>query len=152
MASGEHPHPSEHRPGTATRPPPAQPPMRAMPTRTLVTEVARTASTLVRKEVELAKAEVRADIRSGVQMASGLGVAGVCALCVLNLLLAAGVLALMQAEVVPGWAAALIVAGAVAIIGAIAGLWGWARRVRKPLDTTRRSIQENVRWAKGQVA
>jgi hypothetical protein len=58
----------------------------------------------------------------------------------------------MQAEVVPGWAAALIVAGAVAIIGAIAGLWGWARRVRQPLDTTRRSIQENVRWAKGQVA
>jgi len=37
-------------------------------------------------------------------------------------------------------------------VGAAAGLWGWTRRVRAPLDTARRSLRENVRWAKEQLA
>jgi uncharacterized membrane protein YqjE len=140
------------RPGTATRPPPPARGLRELPTRDLVTEVARKASTLVRKEVELAKAEVRADLRTEIRMASGLGVAGLCAIFTVQLLLTAVVLALMQAGVLPGWAAALVVAAVVLAVGTAVGLWGWARRVRKPLDTTRRSLQEDVRWAKEQIA
>lgn len=126
--------------------------LRDMRTRDLVTETARKASQLVKKEMELAKAELRADIRSEIKMASGLGVAGLCALVALELLLVAGVLALMEGGVLPGWAAALIVAAVVLAIGAGAGLWGWARRVRKPLDATRRSLREDVRWVKERMA
>ena len=85
-------------------------------------------------------------------MASGLGVAGLCAIFGVQLLLTALVLGLMEAGVLPGWAAALIVAAVIFAIGAGVGLWGWGRRVRKPLDTTRRSLQEDVRWAKERMA
>jgi uncharacterized membrane protein YqjE len=132
--------------------PPAAGPLRQMPTKDLVTELARKASALARKEVELAKAEVKADVHSSVRMAEGLGVAGVCALVALELLLVALVFALAEGGVMPGWAAALLVAAVVLAVGTAAGLWGWARRVRKPLDTTRRSVKENVRWAKDRIA
>jgi uncharacterized membrane protein YqjE len=140
---------------TVERPLPAlgaDDPLRRMRTRDLVTELARKASLLARKEVELAKAEVRDDIRSEIRMASGLGVAGLCAIFTVQLLLVAVVLALMQAGILPGWAAALVVAAVVLAIGTAVGLWGWAKRVRKPLDTTLRSLKEDVRWAKEQIA
>lgn len=142
IEAGAHPRPLAH---------PADP-LREMPMKDLVTELARKASELARKEVELAKAEVRADIRSSTRMASGLGVAAVCALLGVELLLVALVFALFEAEVLRGWVAALIVAAVVLAVGAVAGLWGWAKRVRKPLDTTRRSVKENVRWAKERIA
>jgi putative superfamily III holin-X len=85
-------------------------------------------------------------------MASGLGVAGVCALCTLNLLLVAIVFGLREGEVMSGWLAALVVAAVVLAIGTIAGLVGWKRRVRQPLDATRRSVEDNVRWAKERLA
>jgi uncharacterized membrane protein YqjE len=134
------------------RPRGAGDPLRSMRTRDLVTEVARKASLLARKEVELAKAELRADVRSEIKMASGLGVAGLCALFTVQLLLVAVVLALMESGVLPGWAAALVVAAVVLAIGTAVGLWGWARRVKKPMDATRRSLKEDVRWAKEQIA
>jgi uncharacterized membrane protein YqjE len=127
-------------------------PLRGMRTRDLVGELARKASLLARKEVELAKAELKADVRREVRMAGGLGVAGLCALFTVQLLLVAVVLALMESGILPGWGAALVVAAVVLAVGTAAGLWGWARRVRTPLDTTRRSLREDVRWAKDQIA
>ncbi len=126
--------------------------LRRRPLRDLVAELTRTGRQLARKELELVRAEARLDLRSEVMMAGGLGVAGVCALLVVQLLLVAVVLALMEAGLLPGWAAALVVAAVVLLVGTAAGLWGWARRVRKPMETTRRSVQESVRWAKEQVA
>jgi hypothetical protein len=123
-----------------------------MPLRDLVAELAGTGRALARKELELARAEARLDLRAEVQMAGGLGVAGVCALLVVQLVLVAAVLALMEAGVLPGWASALLVAAVVLVVGTAAGLWGWARRVRRPLETTRRTVRDGVRWAKGQVA
>jgi uncharacterized membrane protein YqjE len=137
----------------ASAPPPVEiEPLREMKTRDIVTELARKASLLARKEVELAKAELKADVRAEVRMASGLGVAGLCGVFTIELLLVAIVLALMEAQVLPGWAAALVVAAVVLAIGTAAGLWGWTRRVREPLDTTRRSLREDVQWAKEQIA
>jgi hypothetical protein len=98
--------------------------------------------------VALAKSEVKEDIRSEIRMASGLGVAGVCALMTLQLLLVALVLALSEADVMSGWLAALVVAAVVLAIGTVAGWIGWAKRVKKPLDATRRTVEENVRWVK----
>lgn len=138
----------------AARTPPATPmdPLRDASVKDLVTQLAQKASLLARKEVELAKAELKADLRSEIKMASGLGVAGVCALVTLQLLLTAIVFAMFEAEVMPGWAASLLVAAVVLAIGTAAGLWGWAKRVKKPLDTTRRSLQDNVKFAKERIA
>ncbi len=44
------------------------------------------------------------------------------------------------------------VAAVVLALGTGVGLWGWTRRVRKPLDVTRRSLEEDVRWAKQRIA
>jgi len=120
--------------------------------KTLVTEIAQKASLLARTEVALAKAEVKEQVRAEIRMASGLGVAGVCALLTLNLLLVAGVFALAEAELMRGWVAALLFALAVLLIGTVAGLLGWRRRVREPLPVTRRSVEENLRWAKERMA
>ncbi len=126
--------------------------LRAMSTRQIVVELANKTSLLARKEVALARSEVREDLRSGARMASGLGVAGMCALLALQCLLLALVLALADAGVVRGWLAALLVAAAVLVVGAAAGLVGWSKRVREPLDATRRSLVENVRWVKERTA
>lgn len=152
IEAGAHPRPP---PSPARRPGrPARPvdPLRQIGTRDLVTELARKASALAKKEVELAKAELKTDLRNEVKMASGLGAAGLFAIWGVELLLVAIVLALMEGGVLPGWAAALLVAVVVFAIGAGVGLWGWSRRVKKPLDTTRRSLGENVRWAKERIA
>ncbi len=127
-------------------------PLRAASTKDLVTQLAQKASLLARKEIELAKAELKEDVRTEIRMASGLGVAGVCALFTVQLLLVAIVFALFEGGVLPGWAASLVVAAVVLAVGTAAGLWGWAKRVRQPLDTTRRSIQDNVRFAKERIA
>jgi hypothetical protein len=121
-------------------------------TKELVSEIAQKASLLAKKEIALAKSEAKEDLRAEIKTATGLGVAGVCALCTLNLLLVAVVLGLMQAEVMPGWAAALVVAAVVLAIGTVAGLLGWKKRVRQPLAVTRRSVEENVRWVKERMS
>lgn len=147
--------PGPERPGTPTHPAASrgsEAAVRGIPTGELVSELARKASELARKEIELARAEVRADLRAEIRAASGLGVAGLCGVLTLQLLLTAVVLALMGAGILPGWAAALIVGAVVLAIGTGVGLWGWARRVRTPLVTTRRSLQEDLRWAKAQIA
>lgn len=121
-------------------------------TRDLVSELAKKASELARAEVALAKAEVKQDLRAEIKMASGLGVAGLCAIWTVSLLLVAIVFALTESEVMPGWAASLVVAAVVLAIGTVAGLVGWAKRVRKPMDATRRSVEESVKWAKERIA
>ena len=141
-----------HQPAVPAAATPDHPHLRGLTARELVTELAQKASLLVRKEIELAKAEAREQIRTEVKAASGLGVAGVCALLALNMLLVALVAALAQGGVMSGWLAALVVAAVVLAIGTVAGLIGWSKRVRKPLPATRRSVEENVRWAKERVA
>ncbi len=126
--------------------------LRALPTRQLVAELAQKAWLLAHQEVALARSEVREDLRSEMGMASVLGVAGVCAIVTLQLLLVALVLGLTEAGVMRGWFAALLAAAVVLAIGTVAGLIGWGKRVRVPLDATRRSLRENVRWVKEHLA
>lgn len=129
-------------------PVPRQANLHALTIRQLVKELAEKASLLARKEVALARAEVKEEIRTELRSASALGVAGVCALLTLQLLLVALVFGLTEAGLLHGWLWSLIVAGVVLAIGTAAGLIGWAKRVRTPLEATRRSVRENVRWAK----
>jgi hypothetical protein len=118
--------------------------------RELVSEITGKASLLVKKEVELAKAEIKADLDSELATAKGLIAALVAALSGVNLLLVALVLGL--STWMPGWLAAVIVAAAVFIIGGIVGYVSWTRRVTTPLAATRKTLKEDVQWAKERLA
>lgn len=143
----------EGRPAPSPVPPrlPGQPVRPSeVPTGELVEELVGKVTRLARKEMELAKTELQQNLRSEVAMAKGLGIAGVCALTTLNLLLVA--LAMFLGRWIPEWGAALLVAAGVLLVGTLAGLWGWSRRVKEPLATTRRTLREDVRWAKERIA
>ena len=135
------------RQGLQTAPPAS---VQAMTNRELLGHTIESATQLAKKEIELARSELRADIKKEVAMATGLGVAGLCAIWAVSLMLVAAAFAL--ATVLPGWAAALIVAGAVLLVGTIAGMVGWGRRVKQPMEATRRTVKEGVLWAKERLA
>jgi hypothetical protein len=121
-----------------------------MSNRELLGHVMESAALLAKREFELAKTELRADLKSEVAMAKGLGVAGVCALCTLNMLLVAVAMAL--GNVMAEWGAALIVAAGVLMVGTVFGLLGWGKRVKEPLQATRRTLKEDATWAKERLA
>jgi hypothetical protein len=124
--------------------------VQGMSNRELVGHVIDSATQLAKKELELAKAELRRDIQQEVAMAKGLGLAGLCAIWAVSLMLVSGAYAL--ATVLPGWAAALIVAAAVLAAGTVAGLVGWGKRVKQPLEATRRTLKEDAMWVKERLA
>ncbi len=121
-------------------------PLSGAPTSELVSTLVQGSTDLVRKEVELAKAELRDDIHREVQMAAGVGIGAVFGVVALTLLFVAGAFAL--STVWPGWVGALAVAALALVISVVAAVTGWARRVRRPLDKTEKTLKEDVRWVK----
>ena len=121
-----------------------------MTNRELIGYISQNALQLAKSEVELAKAELKADLKKEVGMVKGLGVAGLCAIWAVSIMLMACALAL--GTVMAEWAAALVVAGGVLLVGTVAGLVGWGKRVQKPLETTLRTLKEDARWAKERLA
>jgi len=111
----------------------------------LVGRLAEEAKELVKKEVELAKAELRSEWKSELKMAAGFAVTAVLALVTLNLLFVALVLALE--ETLPDGVAALVVAAGTLVMGGVAGAIGWAYRVRRLLPRTQRTLKEDAQWA-----
>ena len=118
--------------------------------RELLGHISESAVLLVKKEVELARTELKADLKAELGMVKGLGVAGLCALFAVNMMLVA--LALALGHLVPDWAGALIVAAGVLLVGTLAGVIGWGKRVKNPLEATRRTLKEDVQWAKERIA
>lgn len=125
-------------------------PSRTMSTRDLVGEITEKVALLARKEVELARTEIRADLKSEIATAKGLGVAAVVVLLGLNTLVVAVVLAL--APYIAGWLAAVIVGGVLLLVGGIVGWVSWSRRVTAPLEVTRKTLKEAAQWAKERLA
>jgi uncharacterized membrane protein YqjE len=123
---------------------------RLLSTRELLADITSKVSLLVKKEVELATTEVKADLQKELSMVKALAAAVVAGLLGLNMLLVAVVLAL--AMKMPGWVAALVVGGVVLLIAAVLGSIGWSRRVTNPLAMTRKTLKEDVQWAKERVA
>jgi uncharacterized membrane protein YqjE len=108
----------------------------------LVRRATEQMTTLVRSELQLAKAELA---EKGKRAGTGVGLfggAGVVALYGLGVLIAAGVLAL--ALVLPAWAAALIVAGLLFVIAAVLVLVGRAS-LRKGLPPVPEQTVASVR-------
>src|SRR5262252_709900 len=96
------------------------PDTQSLSTRQLLARLLETVSLLVTKEVELARAELKADVKTELDMVK---------------LLVAAVFALTVW--IPGWAAALAVAAVLIVIGAVLALVGWQRRVSAPMAVTR---------------
>ncbi|HEY5451744.1 MAG TPA: phage holin family protein [Polyangia bacterium] len=116
----------------------------------LVREIAVQASLLVKKQVQMAKTELKADARTEAKVAGGLGIAAVGVIITVTLLLVTGALAL--ALVMPAWGAGLIVTGVVAAAVAIVAGLSWKRRVRTPLATSRRELKQDVRFTRERFA
>jgi uncharacterized membrane protein YqjE len=116
----------------------------------LVKELAAHLGSLVRKQIELAKAELRADLRAEILTARTLGIAALAALIAVNLLLVTA--ALVLALVMPAWLAGLIVTGFAVLVAATTAAIGWSRRLKKPLARSRHALEEEVRWSKERLA
>jgi Putative Actinobacterial Holin-X, holin superfamily III len=123
---------------------------RELSNRALIGEITEKVSMLARKELELAKTEIRADLKTELATIKALGVAAIAALIGVNLILVAPILAL--ALVIPGWLAALLVGGAILVTAAIVGYIGWRHQVKTPLPLTRQTLQEDMRWVQERLA
>ena len=116
----------------------------------LVRQIVSQAELLAKKELELAKTELRVDLRSEARVAGGLGIAALAGLITINLLLVTAALALSL--VMPGWAAGLIVTGVMLTVAALFALVSWRRRLREPMVHTRRTLKDGVKWTKERFA
>jgi Putative Actinobacterial Holin-X, holin superfamily III len=123
---------------------------RSLSTVELVSRLVKAGSLLVAKEVELARAEIKADLQAELGVLKLLIAAAVAAVLGMNLLLVSAVFALTRW--MPGWLAALALAGVVLAIAVGLGLIGWARRVSSPLAVTRKTVKEDMEWAKERLA
>jgi uncharacterized membrane protein YqjE len=121
-----------------------------MPIGKLVSEISAQVSLLAKKEIELAKTELRSDLKGELAMIKGLGVAAVAVFMAAAMLVVALVLALAGA--MPGWAAALLVCGVLLAVAAGAAAFGWQKRVKTPLERTRSTLKEAFRWTKRRTA
>jgi hypothetical protein len=122
--------------------------LRERPMGDLLKQLAQETSTLVRQEMELAKAEVSEKGRQAGKGVGMFGAAGIVGLLALGALTAAAILALDLA--VAGWLAALIVA---AVWAATAGLLALAGKGRvqeatPPAPQTVETVKEDIEWAK----
>jgi len=114
----------------------------------LLRQLSQETATLVRQEIELAKAEVsdkgkKAGIGAGI-----LGGAGIVGFLALASLTACFILAL--AEVTPAWLAALIVALVYGAVAAFLGLRGKEKvqEATPPAPQTVDTVKEDIQWAK----
>lgn len=116
----------------------------------LVADIPRLFTDLVRSEIESLKREVTGKLAAAGVGLGLLGAAAAFALFALAVLVAAAVLGL--AVVLPAWAAALIVAGVLLVIGAVlvlVGVGALKRSLPPTPDKTIESIKQDVRVIKG---
>jgi hypothetical protein len=123
---------------------------RSLSTRELLGRALKLGSLLVSKEVELVRTEIKADLAAELDMVKLLVAGAGTAVFGVNLLLVSAVFAL--AGWMPGWLASLGLAALLLAVGGVLGLVGWRRRVSTPLAMTRKSVKEDMQWAKERLA
>lgn len=114
----------------------------------LFATASRDLSTLVRSEIELAKAELRVDMQNAAKGGAMFGAAGFLSVLAVILLSIAAAYGLVALGLHPGWAF-LIVAGAYLLVAAVLGLVG-KRTVSKvgPPERTIRTSKETAAFLK----
>jgi uncharacterized membrane protein YqjE len=121
---------------------------RERPIGELVKELSQQTSTLVRKEIELAQAELREKgkiARKGAGMLGGAALAGLLALGALT----AALVALLD-QAMPTWVAALIVMALWAIVALVLAKAGQKslQQATPPTPQTVETVREDIQWAK----
>lgn len=136
---------SEARPGTA-------PGMDDRPLAELLRDLSTQTSTLVRKEIELARAELTAKGRragAGAGMFGAAGLLGVLALAAVT----AGAIMLLGTAIAP-WLAAVVVAAAYGLVAGVLALTGKKAvdNATPPIpEAAAESVKEDVEWAKARA-
>jgi Putative Actinobacterial Holin-X, holin superfamily III len=117
----------------------------------LLRDIGTDTATLVRKEVELAKQELTDAVTARLMAGGAFAVAAVMVLFVLGFLGLAAASALDY--VVPAWASRLIVAGVYLVIAGGAAVFARARIKNPPMapEETKRTVKEDIEWAKAQL-
>jgi uncharacterized membrane protein YqjE len=117
----------------------------------LVKQLSNQLSTLIRKELDLAKAELTEKSKTAGVGAGMFGGAGVAGLLALGALTAAVILLLDKA--MDTWVAALIVALLYAAAAGVLALAGRdrVREATPPAEQTIETVKEDVKWAKSQA-
>jgi Putative Actinobacterial Holin-X, holin superfamily III len=121
---------------------------RERPIGELVRDLSQQTSTLVRKEIELARAELQQKGKvagKGAGLLAGAAVAGLLALGALT----AGLIALLD-KAMAIWVAALIVMALWAIVAAVLAKAGQGalKRATPPAPQTVETVKEDIQWAK----
>ena len=117
----------------------------------LLRSIAADLSTLVTKQIELAKQEVAEMVGTRAKAIGVMAAAAVLGLFVIGFLGMAGAEALALA--LPRWAAMLIVGAVFALLAAVALLMAraWLRSSTTKPDLTTETLKEDVEWAKQQL-
>ena len=121
---------------------------RERPIGELVKDLSSQTSTLVRKEIELARAELEAKGKVAGKGAGMLAGAAVAALLAMGALSAA-LIALLD-KAMATWVAALIVMVLWAVVAAVLGKAGQSalQRATPPVPQTVETVKEDIQWAK----
>lgn len=114
--------------------------------RDLVRELLSEGQTMVRGELEAARAELRAEVRAGTRLARDFAIAGVLAHTALLALVAAAILLLSLA--MQGWLAALLVGVAIGGVAAGLGYRAYSRAKELKAPKAPQHMKEDARWAK----
>ena len=126
--------------------PNANVPREELSTTALVKEALDEAKELVRVEVQLARDEVKTEVKQAEGAAIGFGVAAACSMLFLSMLAVALVLALGGTAL-----AALIVAGGFLVVCGVSAFVGYSLIPKKPLDGTRKRLESDVHQLKEHV-
>jgi uncharacterized membrane protein YqjE len=118
---------------------------------TVLSDIVGDLQQIVRAEVRLAKVELREELGKAKRGAVLMSAGGVALIASFGLFLLAAVYGL--ATIWPAWVAALVVGGAVAVIGAGFAIAGRSqiRAVTLPPEKTVATVKENFQWAKTRV-
>jgi MFS family permease len=117
----------------------------------LLRSIAADLSTLVSKQIELAKQEIGEMVGTRAKAVGVFGAAAVLGLFVIGFLGMTGAEALDL--VLPRWAAMLIMAAVFGVLAAVAIVMArsWLRSSAVKPELTQESLKEDVRWAKQQL-
>ena len=122
---------------------------RHVPTRELVSRAIDVGARLVSKKIELARAEVQADLAAEVGTAKMLTGAAVGLVLAISVMLLAAIAALVAW--VPNWLVATACGLLCLALSGLLGYAGWKQRVGVPLTMTQASLQKDVQWAKRRI-
>jgi uncharacterized membrane protein YqjE len=129
----------------------SSPDLKERPIGELLKELSQQTATLVRQEINLAKAEVTEQGKKAGVGAALFGGAGIIGFLTLGTFTAFVILLL--AEVMPGWAAALIVTAIYGALAAVLALRGKdkVKDATPPVPQTVETVKEDIEWAKTQT-